>query len=197
MNYTLILLKDGRNILVSDEEIIFKDWFYSIKYNIIDKLYSNGVINHKECLKIIARVEFLPTLTYSDEVKQQLRDKYGWVDVEELAVNFANKEIKECNSYHDLHFGFNQGFKVYQSITNKMFSLEDMNAVLTKMALYAARFGEDCLNKKDEIIQSLQQPIQLNVEVEMEEYTQNYHKDIWYDRPKITNNSILITKIIE
>jgi hypothetical protein len=31
--------------------------------------------------------------------------------LEEAAKKFANKEIKECDSYHDLHYGFTEGAK--------------------------------------------------------------------------------------
>ena len=39
--------------ITSDEEIKVEDWFYTSEYNVIDKLYSNGVINTNYCKKII------------------------------------------------------------------------------------------------------------------------------------------------
>ena len=46
-------------------------------------------------------------------------------------------------------------------------------------------------------IQSLQQPIQLNVEVEMEIWNHDGNlTSLSKVKPKITNNSILITKIL-
>lgn len=92
--------------------------------------------------------------------------------------------------------GIIEGIEAHQSITNKMFSLEDMkNAFIEGVN---QKYSERRISP-EEFIQSLQQPIQLNVEPEMIE---KYNRLDYDDNdgptsvePKITNNSILITKI--
>lgn len=200
MEHTLILLKDGRNILVNDEipnekGLYYKDGeigkrienTYGRGIDDVEKTISqNNFYSNIKAKKIIAGIDNLPTLTYSDKVKQILKDKYGWVgSVEDLAkengFDWENTESSARTVFRRWH----------QSITNKMFSLEDV-----KKAFFNGGDMKD-IEEFNFFIQSLQQPIQLKVEVEMEQYTQNYHKDIWYNRPKITNNSILITKILK
>lgn len=84
MNYKLILLKDGRNILIGDEEIKNENYFIN-KHGQISQCVKALEIwlkeNNSPIKKIIAGIEPLPTITYSSEVKQILRDKYGWVDI--------------------------------------------------------------------------------------------------------------------
>jgi hypothetical protein len=50
-------------------------------------------------------------------------------------------------------------------------------------------------NGFEQFIQSLQ-PKEWIIEIAMEQYTQNYHKDIWYNRPLLINDKIQITKIL-
>lgn len=224
-NYTLILLKDGRNILVNDENIKEKDIVYSGKYKniVIATKTAIELKEDEELIKIIAGVENLPYLTYSEEVKQILKDKYGWVDLIELGELETNLRIIRKKTPIQLarqYFeGFIEGFKTHQSITNKMFSLEDMiNAY--KQGCSNNSFGEGyhtlservikkelerTIKEEKEFIQSLQQPIQLKVKLEMEDKgyfgedkhpTQDNGKWIEILIPKITNNSILITNIV-
>lgn len=225
MTTTLILLKDGRNILVSDEKIVGGIDYYFDLAEYMGKLENPNnphfeyiVKPHKDFNekksyrhKIIAGIEPLPTLTYSDEVKQHLRDKYGWVDVDEL--------IKECIKNEGLGDYWANGdndmvrrvgksvIKAHQSITNKMFSLEKAELIFGLGAANNAN-GKPSF---EEVIQSLQQPIQLNVEIDKKEKCRRCYStdknECWsakecsdgkYDliEPKITNNSILITKIL-
>ena len=207
MKYTLILLKDGRNILVSDKSTFKQgDVFITKDFEI----HHNYGYNYGD-RKIIAGIEPLPTLDYSDEVSQVLRDKYGWVDVEELAKNIdkakcrnfkrehSSKEFYEC-----VEDGFVLGFKTHQSITNKMFSLKDIEKAIlfgqtsskeSSQKLFEKR-GLTATEVTKNFIQFLQQPIQLKVEVETEnKFALDGHTVIGF-KPKITNNSILVTKIL-
>lgn len=210
-NYKLILLNDGRNILVSDELT-----------NIEAQEIEHYQTYDRKFFKIIGGTERTPTLSYSDEVKQILRDKYGWVDVEEFVSNhFKNYWKKEDGTEMrgeeisaEMMAGmlcetsaYINGFKAHQSITNKMFSLEDLRLILSETV---AKFSWGKINNPDDIekiiqdnINSLQQPIELNVEVEMEaKFDKNpemygtgmFNKGSF--QPKITNNSIHILKII-
>ena len=198
--------------MVSNEEITLsdtlKDLWYYFKGEIIKREYSH----HSEGKKIIAGIESLPTLTYSDEVKQILKDKYGWVDVEELAKQYARKQCDDLYNKEGITgaswgwetaLDFKEGFKAHQSITNKMFSLDDVENCWNEFV----KIDDNIINNGSSssflvyLKQFLQQPIQLNVEIETEPYTVGEMSKLPLgtinQKPKITNNSILITKILE
>ena len=175
MKHTLILLKDGRNILVTDEKdnALTKLTFDNISPNYV---YNNGEIRdlkyaHNRRIddkKIIAGIEPLSILTYSDEVKQILKDKYGWIDIESIVElsQEATDNLKFAGGKHEeivAQIFYRKGFKAHQSITNKMFSLEDM-----KKCFFHTYQNTD-RTAFNEFIQSLQQPIQLDVEIEQNE----------------------------
>lgn len=227
MKYKLILLKD-RNILVSDETP--KDGNTVLVHG---KTYNNEIhtfmntpcpppyIGNKNiCQKIIAGVDTLPTLIYSDEVKQLLREKYGWIDENNMIVAAQQYALDKCKdnmaALTKTKVAWENGFKAHQSITNKIFSLEDVKKAFeegikfeqsdNKNAYDNYNYNKDIM--LDTCIQSLQQPIQLSVEVEMIEkchvgctkFILNGSKsrccgETIYE-PKITKNSILITKIL-
>ena len=212
-NYKLILLKDGRNILVSDEEIKEETLFIdNFKYFICRNIFEHGIeddegLLHKfeNCKKIIAGISPLPTLTYSDEVKQELRDKYGRVDVEELAWDVINNNSSLIENREQIvgFTSFCEGFSLHQSITNKMFSLKTVIDIIEN-----EKYGQGSVNRDEyksrilDKIQSLQQPIQLNVEIETKEieygHVDNYTEPHGFKiEPKLTNNSIQILKIIQ
>jgi len=199
-SYKLILLKDGRNILISNEKTLSNNGDYYLGYPNYDTIFKwemKGMHEGKQVWinKIIAGIEPLPTLTYTDEVKQLLRDKYGCVRMEDLykSPNLQNKRLdsKSAESFDDGHFyGFEDGWKAHQSITNKMFSLEDIKKISINFAEHCkslellghhiydySELFDDSLNEIG--IDSLRQPIQLNVEV------------------KIEPNEIKVTKILE
>jgi len=205
--YILILLKDGRNILVSDEEIEIDDWCYGMdgifqykgKVNIPDIYLPN---------KIIAGIYHLPTLIYSDEVKQELRDKYGWADIENLVNTLETPDDFDQFS-HDK--GFEKGFKTHQQLTDKMFSLKQVeNLYKGTLQNVGTSIKQQDMPSWEQVLQSLLQPIELKVEIEMEETckmcNQEYQKSgCSYAgcgsmdtllQPKTINNSILITKMI-
>lgn len=223
-NYKLILLKDGRNILVSDEEVneddfryepLEKEWYKTTKSDFEDQ--------KEKWFKVIGGIESLPTLTYSDEVKQILRDKYGCVDV----IAELEKIFKDCSKIslekkEPFWTGKCAGIaevlqvvKTHQSITNKMFSLEDMRDCYidgtNEGALYNSLINDGDWEEVKEMdsnslrgfydfINSLKQPIELNVEIEMKDCDitdciSTCSSKCKYPQPKITNNSIIINKI--
>lgn len=211
METTLILLKDGRNILVSDERIK-NDWYYCFITNSILKNENLSTADYtnthypESWRKIIAGIENLPTLTYSDEVKEYLKTNHGWVDVESLAFDSCEpKQMEFIGVSESCIESFIKGFKTHQSITNKMFSLEDMYGLKDLLQKTSPLMFESATRG---YIKSLQQPIQLKVEVEMEDVFKTNEesyiaefgaKGNYYThskQPKITNNSILITKIL-
>lgn len=69
------------------------------------------------------------------------------------------------------------------------FSLEDMKKAI-EMATHINPNNTDRFYSKEEIIQSLStQQLPKEFIPEIEQYTQNYHKDIWYNRIKTITNS--------
>ena len=57
--------------------------------------------------------------------------------LEEASNNFAIKEIEQCTSYHDLHYGFNEGAKWMQE---RMYSEEDLLSAFEAGMMF---IGED------------------------------------------------------
>lgn len=207
MQTTLILLNDGRNILISDEKIK-ENFCFDADNNIVVPIQGDEalrIVNLKNAgyKKIIAGIDTLPTLTYSDEVKQDLKEKYGYISYSEMEsiakedlgiegdLDNSDPKWKEVHCYID-------GMTTMQSITNKIFSLENMKNALSQMCNdinngYIRELDVD-FQQADKIIQSLQQPIQLDVEIELDHDIRNTKS--LYPQPKITNNSITITKIL-
>jgi hypothetical protein len=54
VDYPILKVKEGYVVVDEKWKIKIGEYFYSIRYNTVDKLASNGVINPKECFKIIA-----------------------------------------------------------------------------------------------------------------------------------------------
>ena len=53
-DHSILKVKEGYVVIAEKAEIKIGEYFHSIRYNTVDKLASNGVINPKECFKIIA-----------------------------------------------------------------------------------------------------------------------------------------------
>ena len=63
--------------------------------------------------------------------------------IEEAAKNFAIKEIDDCDSFHDLHFGFIKGYEYSQQEISElkkqrdeMYSEEEVIELLNKREYY-------------------------------------------------------------
>jgi hypothetical protein len=215
--YTLILFRDGSSILCSDERLVHpnKGWTF------IDNQIVEDCIGAR---KIIAGIPSLPSISISDEVRQKLEELYGWVDVaidltrlcyydkrnpdncldlsdlteEELSipqikgVDYANHLCSCDNCFYGRSELTEQLIK-HQEL--KGFSLRDMEKA---MRLYHER----TFKTMTDVIQHLQQPIEIKVELEMDtEWKTDKFGDInvsWIPmfKLKITDNSVTITKII-
>ena len=230
-NYTLILLKSGRNILVSDEEIKAKDKYYSNFHksilecvndnhakglNLLNENKFNTLTEIDFNYKIIAGIDTLPVLTYSDKVKQILKDKHDWVDKNEIigeigllgleitamVINYLNN-VPLITEISQSFITLAEKCETHQFISNKMFSEKDIEYALKQLHKVSKGERSGGMTFKDFLKESLEEPIKLNVEVEMDtkcdyDYTSrctlgrcNCKTEL-----KITNNSILITKII-
>lgn len=221
--YQLIKLEDY-NIIVSDEEIKDRDWFYNIKsqnifYNDSDKSVPKG------------ETEF--PLIASDNPEHGYGDEFGgWYPLpsidyngfeEELGIvenpiksfgrfilQITNRVIKKNSKLTPLDNKtgeellddlFNDWLKT-QSFNDKKFSLEDIKKAIdiafekgkNRIGFYESDYSQ--------IIQSLQQPKVFDIEVEMEVFTETVgtcefdFSEQDSKRPKITNNQIKIIKTL-
>lgn len=194
MKTQLILLAEP--ILVSDEEINEGDNVLDNVYRIWTNIEScwlkpmkdaikNQSIHYMPKGKIIAGIPELPLIDFSALSKEDCK-KIGWVDVEKLANDYAIATKSPNRTAHK--FGFIEGFKTAQSLNEKKFSEEGI-----LKAIAEAQYFSD-------IIHILRKPKIIDVEVEMEDL--NDYDDDETDgllpilRPKITNNSIKIIKIL-
>jgi hypothetical protein len=210
-NYTLILFRDGRSILCSDEEIKEGDYKYhhvtGVRKALVDGNYTNQ-------FKIIAGIPKLPSISMSDEIRNKLFELYEWVDVDNLW---------EKQKYVDRHNGNSHSFKLGFNKNQELrgFSLRDMEKAFEAgfdRGVAFKRFDENpeeipvsILNEYD-FIKSLQEPIEVKVELEMEEYgvcKPCNNQGVYHcahpeecgsakilQRPKTTNNSYTINKIL-
>lgn len=198
-NYRLIILEQG-NIIVSDEEIKKNDWKYC---SIQKKPKRQG--EDKQCIcdskKIIAGLKNQPSIDYNG-----LEEKFGIVDWSKH-WEIVNQQLYEQGGVNP--HAYRLGFKKAQSLNDKKFSLEDIKkaiqegSMMSKLIINSSTNAKEVIdyyNKQEEkIIQSLQQPKVFDIEVEVETCSLNIndldcHEIV--ERPKITNNSIKITKVL-
>ncbi len=211
MKTQLIILEQG-NIIVSDEEIKQRDLLiwkneihryhsdagYGLKTytDYSEKEGSSLVLNWSNLLgKLIASDNLehnLPIIDYNG-----LEEKFGIVDVEKLA---------KISGYWRLNnkYAFIEGFKKAQSFNDKKFSLEDVIGAMRHIFNQEVFYGktiEETLKMRDksmfDYIKFLQQPKVFDIEVEMEVWNQKGNiTSLSTLKPKITNNSIKITKVL-
>jgi|694.fasta_scaffold00105_76 hypothetical protein len=133
-------------------------------------------------------------------------------DLEELAVNYANAELsKEFTSKVGNFYGFSssyiEGFKkALELLEDKKFSEKDLLKSLHKLADSFIRgypYHQDLdFQEGNQIIQSLQQPTEIEVEIEMECLDPNCDgidkKGVCIpgDKPKLDSEGCLILKKI-
>lgn len=185
MNYTLIML--DKPILVSEKLTIEEANFIS-HYQDVDGNF----------FKIIAGLPDLPKLDLS-----LIADGIGWVDVEKLAndhiYSMQNRKLSPL-ILGAKKLSFIDGFKTHQSLNEKKYSEKDIRDAFIAGQDNIDCDG-DCIDEVDtafaEHIDSLSKLKEHQVEVEMEQYTINYHKDLWSNRIKITNNTIKVLKILK
>lgn len=152
--------------------------------------------------KIIAGIEGLPTVNLS-----LVADGIGWVDVEKLAENafekrFNRKPIITGSTEADsswINIWINC-FKQAQTLNEKKFSEEDVILLCAEL-IGKYKLGEiNDVSDVNKIIDSYSEPKVYNVELEMEDVGNKnkvYNCSLIADwEPKITNNSITVTKIL-
>ena len=101
--------------------------------------------------------------------KQNCDEIFGVVDVEKLAEDFAKYHSIYPTAQDDTEYGFKQGFKKAMELNkDKVFTLEDVRKAYIYGVSNCHSFGYSAIGYTDKCIQSLQQPTEINVEVEME-----------------------------
>ena len=208
METKLIMLSNP--ILVSNEKIKEGDFYF--KYDRILQWVKATSVTYTHVhpsnypKPIVAGIEGLPKLDLS-----LIADEIGWVDVEKLAIT----KFGDGDYAAEAKMGFKYGFKAAQSIKEK-YSKEDM--------IEFAHFCRDyfthllTINEKFNLWLSNRKPKEYLVEVEIEvnqcdgcisghHIIDGIHKAPYpsgsmvckkhlYDRPKITNNTITVTKVL-
>jgi hypothetical protein len=179
-------------IIVSDEEI--KEGDNAIHIGNPSFTFTESMRNLlcKDCQKVIAQQDQIDFNGFEDIV--------GYFDVEKLSENYIKDGTKHYMEKTNVQLAFIKGFnKANELSSNKQFTLEDMeycyNTAKRRAVMQEAGLEAD-LGFKNYIDTYHQQPKEWIIEIAMEQYTQNYHKDIWYNRPLLINDKIQITKIL-
>ena len=122
--------------------------------------------------------------------KQNCDEIFGIVNVEELAQEVCDDTIS--SPYHCYIAGFNKNAELNK---DKVFTLEDMRKAFDEgcdMVDSDERF-DDVFNRT---IQSLQQPTEIEVEIEMEEVQEIYRDETvkWESVPKLDSSGCLVLR---
>lgn len=185
----------NQHILISDEEI--KEGFYKYcPFDDINKIHKQeGQYFDKHEYKIIAGIPELPSIDFSALSEEDCK-KIGWVDWK----RYFDLDDKKYGAIAHSYF---LGFRKAQSINKKKFNIEEIFSILD---LHTDAAPISYL--KSELVKKLSQPKVFDVEVEMKSVYDGKEKigvtpsgEAIYmskhiDIPKITKNSIKITKIL-
>jgi hypothetical protein len=133
--------------------------------------------------------------------KQNCDEIFGVVDVDKWVKEKVDNRFNETDGYHKVVYveGLVEGFnKAMELNKDKVFTLEDMRTAFEKGALFGTtKLGNN--HYFDEVIQSLQQPKEIEVEIEMEEILQLKKRAGGFTnmgKPKLDSEGCLILKKI-
>jgi hypothetical protein len=122
--------------------------------------------------------------------KQNCDEIFGVVDVEKLAEEYIKDDVLVPSEKSTFIFAFLNGMELNK---DKVFTLEDM-----RKAIEMSRDIKYVTFSIDELIQSLQQPTEIEVEIEMVKTPDamfQFH-DVPYSTPKLDSEGCLILKRI-
>lgn len=179
---------------------------------IVESVNYSGTI-HKDWRKVIAQQNQIDFSSLSEEEQKKIE----WFDVEELAINLYNSEVRtykfNANRFDEQSI-IDVMCKMFQKgqelLSDRVFTLEHIR----KAIKYGSDFAFSCTHSSDymtkeelknaeqseeQFIQSLSQPKSWKIEIEIEEYVQEETGTElkWVDlRPKFTDGKIKITKIL-
>lgn len=129
--------------------------------------------------------------------KQNCDEIFGIIDIDKLAdYHFSMFGNEVISSTHSFKVGFNKAIEFNK---DKLFTLADIKEVIKKARLLA-RLKEDYgydeyMFDEEDIIQSLQQPDEIEVEIVTRPFTNAYESHTVIGRePKLDENGCLILK---
>jgi hypothetical protein len=216
MKTQLIVLPEY-NVIISDEKIKKGDWYYTEPFcNLSIRKCEDDRYDFTHCKKIISGTPELSSINYSALSEDDCK-KIGYVDIykiaEEKLKSHPDFKTEGFSDYQNGRLnGIVEGFELFQSLNDKKFSLEDIEKVWNMFVKEEPPINNGA--SSDFLVylkQSLQQPKTFDIEVELE-YKDGFGN--WYEytklisesfktvglpfglRPKITNDSIKITKVL-
>ena len=220
MSYKLIMLE--KPILISDEETSSGGWMFDKEQKFIHNPSRNNVTDFD--IRIIAGLPELPKTGLSivaDEIGwvdveklaiESIKKGWGQLFMRDDKGNPYGKFIGErpypTKFWHDID-KWVEGFKAAQSLNEKKYTLSELELAvdMAREGIRVTRISEWETEKEfeyssEQIIRHLSKPKEYNVEVEMEDvggYRQDSMSGCWISKwqPKLTNNTITITKIIK
>jgi hypothetical protein len=135
--------------------------------------------------------------------KQNCDEIFGIVDVDKLAYDSSQEYLIKPIESPIFTFGYEQGFnKAMELNKDKLFTLEDVKfrveTVKEQLRKDVDSYGKPkkIMSTLDSIFQSLQQPTEIEVEIEMEYYDPLPPTRQTALRPKLDENGCLILKRI-
>lgn len=219
MKVQLIMLPQP--VLVSDETKQTSDKVWN---PYVQQVLTASEVFMPHGYKVIAGIPQLPSIDFSALSEDECK-RIGWVNVEMLrAIALVDKNYDYKDEFNvagagGYCSGYMDGFQAAQSLSDKKYSLEDVkNAIQLAREIKDGKevlelegmlgLTEVCTHNCEalpeaEIIKRISQPRVFNVEVEKEQASlgevfngRNTHT-MWADpKPKITNNSIKILKLL-
>lgn len=193
MKYQLIKIPEY-NIIISKEkeQVVLNKWYYESDNHVPIYQFTKDTLPNEYYLnEVIAGYSNLPSIDYSMLSKEDCK-KIGWIDVEK----YADKVIPNLQYSKWVKQGFIGGFEISQSLNEKKFTLEDMEAAICFGKTLERLKITQTFSDKEEFkgfIMSLSQPKIFDIEIETE--WRYGDMSVTGYTPKINNNSIKITKI--
>lgn len=158
----LILLQDNL-ILVDDTNVKQGDICFSKEYEEVFEIFDIEEIKGIH-LKVIAQQ---PQIKLLKEVAEQI----GWIDVKRISNiatenYYQNSDNKEYCEYQTFQIGFNKGFQTHRELNKNKYSEEDLIKAIdmAKERHHINCLGEEFLYSQNNIIESINQPKQYQVE---------------------------------
>ena len=126
--------------------------------------------------------------------KQNCDEIFGVIDVEKLATGY---DLYEKINFVGQTRAYKAGFqKAMELNKDKVFTIEDIRKAYQQGEEDSYLKGGLTKTKEDNYIQSLQQPTEIEVEIEMFTPAATYGHSGWHEEPKLDKNGCLILKRI-
>jgi len=156
--------------------------------------------------KLFADTEGGPLMAITNKlsVKNCIDIKNGY-DLDKLAEDFAKHHSIYPTAQDDTEYGFKNGFnKAIELNKDKVFTLEDVKQAIFNFANYDRKTISE-LDRMDMAVSSIQQQIEIDVEIKMEPcfydqslggFSTSYTEDKPKEQPKLDKDGCLILKKI-